>query len=389
MVTLNSAEEALKTLYLGVVSEQLNTTTNPLYNAIEKTSSDVWGKEIVKLVPFGLNGGVSAGDEDGDLPQPAGNNYERFTLELKNLFGKISISDKAMRASSNSSGAFVNLLNAEMEGLLRASKFNFGRMLYGDGTGKLATAVTWTENTNPNKFKVDSVRNLMEGMVIDVYSSGNATARARRIIQIDRDENIVTIDGIAGANNLLIAGDYVTVQNSLGKELTGLGAIFASSGRLYGLDKSNYSWLNPYHKNLSGTFSVTDVQEAIDRVEERAGSSINFIVASADARRAYVNELMAERVNIDYMNLDGGFKAVSYNGIPVVADRFVPEGTMYMLDTKDFKLHQLCDWKWLEGAEGRILQQDANKATYTATLVKYADLICDRPFGQACITGIK
>ena len=132
-----------------------------------------------------------------------------------------------------------------------------------------------------------------------------------------------------------------------------------------------------------------DVQEAIDKVEERAGSAINFIVASSDARRAYVNELLAERVNIDYMNLDGGFKAVSYNGIPVVADRFVPEGTMYMLDTKDFKLHQLCDWKWLEGAEGRILQQDSNKATYTATLVKYADLICDRPFGQACITGIK
>lgn len=389
MVTLNSAEEALKTLYLGVVSEQLNTTTNPLYNAIEKTSSDVWGKEIVKLVPFGLNGGVSAGDEDGDLPQAAGNNYERFTLELKNLFGKISISDKAMRASSNSAGAFVNLLNAEMEGLLRASKFNFGRMLYGDGTGKLATAVEWAENSNPNKFKVDSVRNLMEGMVIDVYSSGNATARARRIIHVDRDENVVTIDGTLGANNLLVAGDYVTVQNSLGKELTGLGAIFASTGKLYGLDKANYSWLNPYHKNLTGTFSVTDVQEAIDRVEERAGSSINFIVASADARRAYVNELMAERVNIDYMNLDGGFKAVSYNGIPVVADRFVPEGTMYMLDTKDFKLHQLCDWKWLEGAEGRILQQDANKATYTATLVKYADLICDRPFGQACITGIK
>ena len=130
------------------------------------------------------------------------------------------------------------------------------------------------------------------------------------------------------------------------------------------------------------------MQEAIDKVEERAGSGINFIAASADARRVYLNELMTERVNIDYMNLDGGFKAVSYNGIPVVADRFVPEKTMYLLDTNDFKLHQLCDWKWLEGASGRILHQDANKATYTATLVKYADLICDRPFGQACITGI-
>lgn len=388
MVTLNSAEEALKTLYLGVVSEQLNTSTNPLYNAIEKTSSDVWGKEIVKLVPFGLNGGISAGDEDGDLPNAAGNNYERFTLELKNLFGKISISDKAIRASETSAGAFVNLLNAEMEGLLRASKFNFGRMLYGDGTGKLGTVVAWSENTNPNKFKLDSVRNLMEGMVIDIYPAGGAKVHGRRITHIDRENAIVTVDGGAGVNTLLSAGDYITVQNSYGKELTGLGAIFAKTGKLYGLNKEDYSWLVPYTKSLSTGFAVTDMQEAIDKVEERAGSAINFIVASADARRVYLNELMTERVNIDYMNLDGGFKAVSYNGIPVVADRFVPEGTMYLLDTNDFKLHQLCDWKWLESGEGRILHQDVNKATYTATLVKYADLICDRPFGQACITGI-
>ncbi len=388
MVTLNSAEEALKTLYLGVVSEQLNTSTNPLYNAIEKTSSDVWGKEIVKLVPFGLNGGISAGDEDGDLPNAAGNNYERFTLELKNLFGKINISDKAIRASETSAGAFVNLLNAEMEGLLRASKFNFGRMLYGDGTGKLGTVVEWSGNVNPNKFKLDSVRNLMEGMVIDIYPMEGAVVRGRRIMHIDRENSIVTVDGGAGMTTLLKAGDYVTVQNSLGKELTGLGAIFAESGRLYGLNKEDYSWLVPFNKKLTSSLTVGDIQEGIDKVEERAGSTINFIVASADARRAYLRELMAERVNIDYMNLDGGFKAVSYNGIPVVADRFVPEGTMYMLDTKDFKLHQLCDWKWLENGEGRILNQDPNKATYTATLVKYADLICDRPFGQACITGI-
>ncbi len=388
MVTLNSAEEALKTLYLGVVSEQLNTSTNPLYNAIEKTSNDVWGKEIVKLVPFGLNGGISAGDEDGILPTAGGNNYERFTLELKNLFGKISISDKAIRASQSSAGSFVNLLNAEMEGLLRASKFNFGRMLYGDGTGKLATVTSFAENTNPNVFKVDSVRNLMEGMIIDVYSAGNATVYGRRIINIDRDNNVVTINGGAGANNLLSAGDYITVQNSYGKELTGLGAIFAKEGKLYGLNKSDYAWLTPYTNELSTAFTITDVQKAIDKVEERAGSNINFIVASSDARRVYLNELMTERVNVDYMNLDGGFKAVSYNGIPVVSDRFVPEKTMYLLDTKDFKLHQLCDWKWLEGAEGRILNQDANKATYTATLVKYADLICDRPFGQARITNI-
>lgn len=120
MVTLTSAENALKTLYLGVVAEQLNTAVNPLMAKIEQTTSDVWGKEIRKLAPFGINGGIGAGSEDGALPVAGSNNYAQFVLTLKNLYGTIELSDKAIRASQNNSGAFVNLLDAEMEGLIKA-----------------------------------------------------------------------------------------------------------------------------------------------------------------------------------------------------------------------------------------------------------------------------
>src|SRR5574344_1098853 len=119
MVTLESADNALKKVYLEVISNQLNTASNPLLTKIEKTTRDVWGKEIVKVAPFGINGGIGAGDEAGTLPLSAGNNYVKFTTELKNLYGKIEISDKAIRASENSVGAFVNLLNAEMDGLIK------------------------------------------------------------------------------------------------------------------------------------------------------------------------------------------------------------------------------------------------------------------------------
>jgi len=61
---------------------------------------------------------------------------------------------------------------------------------------------------------------------------------------------------------------------------------------------------------------------------------------------------------------------------------------MYLLNTNNFTLHQLCDWEWLEGDNGNVLHQIANKACYSATLVKYADLICDRPNGQAKIEKI-
>lgn len=44
--------------------------------------------------------------------------------------------------------------------------------------------------------------------------------------------------------------------------------------------------------------------------------------------------------------------------------------------------------RWLEGEDGRVIRQTLGKPTYQATLVKYADIICNKPSGQAKISGI-
>ena len=387
MVTLETAEKALKSVYLNVVAEQLNVGVNPLLAKIEQTSADVWGKEIIKLVPYGLNGGIGAGTETGSLPTPAPNNYDRFKLELKNLYGTIELSDKAIRASQSNTGAFVNLLNAEMEGLLKASKFNLGRMLYGDGSGTLAK-VAEAQTTASATIALDSVRNIMEGMVVDVISaSGSAYSdfTGVRVKSVDRVNKTITVETVATSK--VAQGDSVTVQGSLNNELTGLGAIFSDKD-LYGLSRAGRSWLAPKTYSEVGAISSSKIQSAIDYVDEIAGSQIDFIVCSYDVRRKYLDHLALTRTNIDYMNLDGGFKALSYNGIPLIADRFVEEGDMYLLNSKDFKIHQLCDWRWLEGDNGKVIKQKAGSATYGATLVKYADMICDKPIGQVKLSGI-
>ena len=387
MVTLETAEKALKSVYLNVVADQLNVGVNPLLAKIEQTTSDVWGKEIIKLVPYGINGGIGAGTETGDLPTPAANNYDRFKLELKNLYGTIELSDKAIRASQSNTGAFVNLLNAEMEGLLKASKFNLGRMLYGDGSGTLA--VCKAQDAASNVIELDSVRNVMEGMVVDVYSKTAGTVysdlKGVRIVSVDRVNNTVTVSATVATK--IAAGDIMTVQGSKENELTGLGAIFSDKD-LYGLSRAGRSWLSPKEYKNVGSISTAKIQSAIDYIDEVAGSQIDFIVCSYDVRRAYLDYLALTRTNVDYMNLDGGFKALSYNGIPLIADRFVESGTMYLLNSQDFKLHQLCDWRWLEGDNGKVIKQKAGSATYGATLVKYADMICDKPIGQAKLSGI-
>jgi hypothetical protein len=44
------------------------------------------------------------------------------------------------------------------------------------------------------------------------------------------------------------------------------------------------------------------------------------------------------------------------------------------------------DWAWLNGDDGSILRQISGKPSYNATIAKYCELICDKPFIQGKAT---
>lgn len=387
MITLETADNALKSVYLGVIGNQLNVGANPLLTKIKQTTNNVYGNEIRKMTTYGVTGGVSAGTESGQLPTSKATAREQFSLTLKNLYGSIEISDKAIRCSQNSAGAFVNLLNDEMENLIKSSTFNLGRMLYGDGTGVLATVTTNTV-ADDEYLPVDKPRNFIQNLACRFVNSSGFSYTEDPIFYIknvDRANSRISY-------NRYIEGDYkdykIATENGLNAEITGLGRIFGDQKTLYGLNKNSNRWLNPYSKNDVGEITETAIQTAIDEIEEESGSEVDFIACSAKVRRAYQEAISSYKKNIDVMNLQGGFKAISYNGIPVVTDRFVDDDTMYILSTKDFELCQLCDWQWLEGNDGRIIKQKDGYPVYTATLVKYAELLCNRPNAQAKLSGI-
>lgn len=388
MVTLTSADNILKSVYLDAIVDQINTKTNPFYNMIKKGSENVVGKEIICATRFGLNGGMGSASETGTLPKAVGNNYIALKADLKNIYGTIEVSDKALRASETSAGALVNVLNAEMEGLLESAKFNFGRMLYQNGTGKLAKLVTKTGVTAP-EYAVDDTRNLIEGMSVDVIKSDGSARNtsAVQIVSVDRVNNKVKLSAsVTGA----AANDILVVQQSYNAELFGLEYLFDSSlSSLYGNARTDVGFMLPQTTALNAGISSDNFQKQLDAIEQKSGGAVDLILCSYDVRRKYFNSLAERGTNVDYMNIDGGFKALSFSGIPVIADRFVESETAYFLNTNDFKLQQLCDWKWIEGDNGSVLRQLESKPAYQATLVKYANLICTRPIGQGKMTGIK
>ena len=225
-----------------------------------------------------------------------------------------------------------------MEGLVKASGFNFGRMLYGDGSGLLATVASFDSSTGA--ITVDSVRNLIEGMVIDIYNGETKLSTSLRISYVDRVNNKFFVD--SAISSLTIAkGNTIFVQNSKDLEITGLGAIFGNNGTLYGLNKANYPWLSPYVDATQKEISDATIQEGLDSLEETGGLSANFITCSRAVRKAYQTYLSYFKRNIDVMDLAGGYKAITYNGIPVFADRFVKDDEMYLLNTDEFTLHHV------------------------------------------------
>jgi hypothetical protein len=387
-VNLTTADAALKSYYLNAVSEQLNNYVNPFYAKIKHSTENVWGKEIRKLAISGINGGIGAGTEDGDLPTASSNGYCEFVTTLKNIYGSIEISDKAIRASENNSGAFVNLLNSEMDGLIKSGVINMSRMLFGDGTGIL-TKIDGAEN---GKIKVRNTQTLFVGMSIDLLDENcNAFAdyTGRKIISVDRVNKTITISG-AIEEMYFLSGYSLSLHGSYMNELTGLGAIFnTESETLYGLRRADHDIVNPTVVDASAEFTLEKIQQVIDMVEEKSGNQIDMIMCSVGVRNKVLQLLNSKTYYAGTVNLEGGFRSISFNGIPLVTDRFCPKGTMYLLNTKDFSLNQLCDWQWLEDDNGKILKQKPGKPIYTATLVKYADLLCANPSGQGALINIK
>ncbi len=387
MITIETADNALKSFYLDAVTEALDMKTNPLLAQFQRSTADVVGKDVRKMIRYGLNGGISAGSETGDLPASSPAERVQFVSTLKNLYGTIEISDKALRASANNEGAFVNLLNDEMQSLIKSASFNFGRMLYGDGTGFI-THVTMIDVGS--KITLSDTHGVVEGMVVDFATPDGepiSYAQGYKVVSVDRESKIVVFSGPEDLSDCIPVGAMMYLHNSNGYEITGLKALFNDKA-LYGVDRSVSPLMKPYMKTNVGEINENIIQKAIDSIEENSGSQINFIVCSWGVKRALAEYFRQYKVVMPTLEFEGGFKAISFNGIPVVADRFCPAGTMYLLNTNDFQIHQLCDWKWLEGEDGKILKQIPGKPVYTATLVKYAELMCQRPNGQGMLVGI-
>jgi len=389
MITTATAENALKNIYLDTVINDINKKTNPFLTMIEENARTASGKNATFNIRYG-QAAVGAGTETGDLPVGDGEKSLEIAVPLKNLYGTFQISDKALKAASMDPNAFASLLGGEMQNLVAAAQNNLTTMLYGNGKKILAVIdADAIQGEDRNLVEVGSkyIHNFTANMKIVIEN-----AAGEQITDVVSDTTISSINVPAAILTLSQELDenkadryYIYNKEEEATSMNGIDTIFQPI--YYGKNMYQYPEITACNYiDESDDLHVLDEDAALDFLdayEEHCQSMpADILLTHPRVKKAIFESLKSTRSNIATAELAGGFHGFTFNGIPLYSDVKCKAGNLYALNSKSFAMHQLCDWTWLSNEDGSILKQLPGKATYMATLVKYADLICDKPFLQ-------
>ncbi len=377
--------EILKNDYKPALENQIGIEPSPFLEKVKK--APLTAATIKAAAPVGINGGFGFGYEGNDTPAAGAQKYAAFTLDAVDMYVDIRISDKTVKLASGNAGAMINALDGEVNGSYASAKWNIGRALFGDGSGKLATL---TAIKAGNLLTLSSTKSVIEGLVIDVYEAGETpTYRARRITRVDREANTVTLDGEPMTAKSGLEG-FITVQNSYNRELCGLGAIFGDAETLYGLSKAENPFLAPITVDANGDFTDLVISRGVKQAYDYKNSRIDLVMMGDDAFAAYQTYMKENNVVVvdkhQFVGGAVGYKVLVGNReVIIVNERFVPDDEAWGVDTSAFTLEST-GWDFASQDSG-IFTLIPGTSVYRALLASYGNLICANPGGCVRFVG--
>ena len=379
---LTKLEAILKDKYQPALTNQINTEPSPFLEKIKKVA--LTNNTIKCAAPVGINGGFGFGAEGVGTPKAGAQRYTRFEIDAGDMYVDLQISNKTIELASSNASSMINALDSEIKGSYAAAKWNIGRALFGDGTGKLATVTAAAAQGTGTVLTLDSVKRVIEGLSIDLYDEDGTLASGNgghRIISVDRANKTVVCEGTL---TLASASGFITVQGSYNRELMGLGAIFGDGETLYGIKKSENPWICPTTVDAAGDITDLVLYRGIKEAKDYKGANIDLLMMGDNAFLAYQDYIHTNNVTVtDKYHFVGG--AVGYkilvgsNEVIIVNERFVPENEVWGVDTSAFYL-EATPWNFME-KDGGVFVPMPDTSIFRALLASYGNLMCTNPGG--------
>ena len=373
--TLSTLSAILKDYYLPPVTEQLNNEVL-LLSRLETRTQDFFGHQVVLPVHSGRSGGIGARGELGTLPTADSQKYDKAVYDLAYLYGRVQVSGPSMAKTRTDTGAFLQSLKSELDGIRADLKRDLARQSYGSGNGKVATCGTTTSSSTvvlSSREPIDKGY-LYPGLPVDIgtVAAPHSVVQASVIASVDAAGPSITI----GSAVTTSSSDFVfvsgSVDASVSYETNGLQNLVSDTGAIGGIDPANAGseyWAALKISASGGNVALDDFQQAFNR-SRLAGGEISAIITSFGVQRKYFNLLQSQVRYVDPMTVKGGFQTLEHMGKPIIADRDHPWEMAHFLDERFIKVFSPQDWHFLE-EDGNVLKWVLNQDAWQAVLTRY------------------
>ena len=197
--------DVLRDEFLPFLKNGINTEADPFLEVIKKgTLSANSGRYGARI---GIGGGFGMSAERQPTPNAVAPLYEDLVYTSKDAYVDIKLSHKDVTLARNTTGALVDTVADAMDASYEAAKWNVGRMLFGDGPGKLATVTAASTGTykgvTVTELTVDDTSRLIEGLVIDTYTGTTLDNSTLQIVSVDHGTKKILLNIVT--NPLIIA----------------------------------------------------------------------------------------------------------------------------------------------------------------------------------------
>lgn len=412
---LQTATGVFKTKYIKMSRDMFN-SENVVLAKVKRNDSFV-GDQALISVPTSFGGGRGS----GSIPRANVTAYQKMLIISKKLYAIIEIDNEAIKASQTDEGAFVRLSKEPVKRGVQSWQANLSRMLFNDsqttnGNGRLgisssSTAITvsggvytvtfLTAAANPVQWKLANwetkdyvnatlLAGTAEYEVTGVNPTASATTATVTLVQ--------TNGGAFDLSGNTSVSFYM--QNSKDQDATGLrGVLLATSSTLYNVNVG-YRWQSPSQLTSLSVGVTPDLlnQQALE-IKYAFGENHDMFVTSFVQYRKLLNQLEDQKRYMIVESRNSGpkgkfsFQALEFMAdtgpIPVIAERFVEDDTLYSLNSDFIEFHARPDGGWVEDPTlgGSIFRLSPTNDTWQARYAVYGEFGI-MPSAHGIMTGL-
>ncbi len=341
MTDLSTIAGALKRVYGNYIARQQNLEHKAI-DEISKTlrKYNAGGEGFYGAINDYGNESIGAINETEQFRTIDNEDYKQFKVSPKVLVAPIEFSGLSSKAADSDEEAFVSVvvdaLDMARERLLKDEN----RQFYGIGTGALASPSAAVAS-NLLSFTVASAQYLRANMVIDIYNGSTKTVDSKRILDVDKVNNVVYFSTSVGV--ALVTTDVLVKENirdsapADGKEMMGLAGICDDGTELTTFQDisaaANRIWRGR-RLDASGANLTSDLlQRLLDDVQVLGGENPDTLAMHLKQRRKYLDIVVPQKRYMDG-KMDAGFKKLEFNGIELWLDIDCQDDRVYALTKK-------------------------------------------------------